>query len=99
MQALNLQHAIIHMQPLNARRQPCGYPIKRLSQTVPRDGEPHRIGEMWELDPTREMPYYCRIWADDKSIVREIQAAWPERLRKLGSITFYMALTVLPRLQ
>jgi hypothetical protein len=95
-----MQHAIIHMQPLDARRQPIpGYEMKRNAKTVPRDGQPHQVGESWQLDPKKEMPYFCRIWADDKSIVREILAVGPEKLRHLNSITFYMDLTVLPRLQ
>lgn len=91
-------HALIHMQPLGVNRQPIpGYPVKRLAQTVPRDGQPHRIGESWQLDPSKEMPYFVRIWADDRSIVREIECAGPAHLRKLNSITFHMDLTVLPR--
>jgi hypothetical protein len=91
-------HAVIHMQPLSVNRDPIpGYPVKRLSTTVPRDGEPHRIGESWELDPAREMPYFVRVWADDRSIVREIDCAGPTNLRNLNSITFWMMLTVLPR--
>ena len=91
-------HAIVHMQPLDARRNPItGYPRKRLRESVPRDGEPHRVGESWELDAAREMPYYVQVWADDRSIVREIDCVGPEKLRNLNSITFYMMLTVLPK--
>lgn len=91
-------HAVIHMQPLDARRQPIpGYARKRLAATVPRDAQPHRVGESWELDASREMPYFVQVWADDRSIIREIDCAGPASMRKLKNITFYMMLTVLPR--
>lgn len=91
-------HAVIRMQPLDAKRQPIdGYPIKRLADTVPRDGEPHRVGESWELDPQKEMPYFVRVWADDRCIDTEIDCAGPSHMRRLNSVTFYMMLTVLPR--
>jgi len=96
---MNVPHAIIHMQPLNARRQPMGYPIKRNAQTVPRDGEPHRVGDVWELDRTLEHPYFCRVWADDKHIDLEIDCAGPASMRHLSSVTFYTDLRVLPRKQ
>lgn len=91
-------HAVIHMQPLDANRRPCGYPVQRVG-TVPRDAQPHRVGGVWELDRTREMPYVVRVWADDRYIDREIEAAGPNHMRFLDSITFYMLLTVLPRPQ
>lgn len=95
-----MQHALIHMQPLNARRQPI---LKhKFVGTLPRDGEPHRISGHWDLDkeaPGIEMPYYVRVWADDKSKDFEIVCAPPTHLRHLNSITFTQDLAVLPRRQ
>ncbi len=88
-------NALIRMQPLDVKRQPL-YPMQ-LVGTVPRDAQPHRVGGVWELDPKKEMPYFVRVFADNKSIIREIQAEGPSHLRKLNSVTFYMDLTVLPR--
>jgi len=99
-----------YMQPLGLDRQPCGLP-RVFTGTVERDGTPYKITGNWDLEVYKdingvktpvglivdEMPYYCRIWADDKSIVREINLAGPRHLRQLTSLTFDMFLTVLPR--
>lgn len=93
-------NAIIHMQPLNVRRQPIpGLATKRCEATIPRDAQPHIVGNFWDLDAAEnpEMPYYMQIWADGgKPIIREIDCAGPSKLRFLNSITFWMWLTVLP---
>lgn len=88
-------NAIIRMQPLDAKRNPLFPP--KIVGTVPRDAQPHRVGDVWQLDPKKEMPYYVRVWADDRYIIKEILAAPPAELRKLKTVTFYMDLTVLPR--
>lgn len=90
-----MQHAIVHMQPLNVRREPM-YPAKFVG-TVPRDAEPHRISGAWPLNREKEMPHYVRVWADNRSKDFEVDCAAPERLRFLDGITFYQDLTVLPR--
>lgn len=90
-----MQTALIHMQPLSVRRKPI-YERKFVG-TIPRDAQPHRISGEWELDPTKEMPHYVRVWADDRGYDFEVEAAAPERLRGLNSIMFHQILTVLPR--
>lgn len=91
-------NAIIRMQPLNVRRKPC-YPLQIVG-TVPRDEQPHRVSGTWELDDSREMPHYVRVWADDgRGFDFEVDAAAPANWRFLKSITFYQDLKVMPRIQ
>lgn len=91
-------NALIHMQPLNARRQPVYQ--RKLVGTLPRDAQPHQISGEWELDRTKEMPYYVRVWADNgRGFDFEFDGTAPERFRKLASITVTQILTVQPRRQ
>lgn len=89
--------AIIHMQPLDARRQPM-YPVKQVA-VVERGETPHRVGGSWALNRKKEMPYFVRVWADGKfGGDFEVDLDAPtNNLRFLNSITFYQMLTVLPR--
>lgn len=92
-------HALIHMQPLNWRRQPIEqYPAK-LVAILPRDAQPHLVCGSWELDKTKEMPYYARVWADGRhGGDYEVDLDPPStKQRYLTSITFVQHLTVLPR--
>lgn len=93
-----MDNAIIHMQPLDAHRQPMGYPAKMVG-TLPRDSMPHRIGASWDLNNKKEMPYFVRVWADGRHGGDfEVDLDAPtDSLRYLDSITFYQMLTVLPR--
>lgn len=91
-------HAMIHMQPLDARRQPCA-PVQFVG-TVPRDAQPHRVGAAWNTEHLKEQPYFVRVWADRRHGGDfEVECVGPSKLRKLNSVTFYQHLTVLPRRQ
>jgi hypothetical protein len=75
-----------------------GYPVKMVG-TLPRDAMPHSIGGSWELNKKKEMPYFCRVWADGRfgGDFEVLVDAPTNKLRYLDSITFYQSLTVLPR--
>lgn len=93
-----METAVIHMQPLDARRNPMEYPAKRVAM-VPRDAQPHRVGGVWALNNKKEMPYFVRVWADGKfggDFEVDVDPS-QDKLRYLDSITFYQMLTVLPR--
>lgn len=92
-------YAIIHMRPLDAKRQPIDeYPIKRVA-IIPRDGELHQVAGAWELNKEKEIPYFVQVWADGKGgKVFEMECDPPtNKLRFLDGITCYMLLRVPPR--
>lgn len=89
-------NAVITMQPLTVQRKPLFRP--RIVGTVPRDGQPHRVGGVWEIAHLPEMPHYVRVRADDGVAHDfEVDCAGPVHMRHLGSVTFYQMLTVLPK--
>lgn len=89
--------AVVHMQPLDERRNPIGKPM--FAGMTPRDGVTRQLSIAVDLDPYGcRMPFYLRVWADGKHGGDfEIDVAPPERLRKLNGVTCAMWLAVNPK--
>jgi hypothetical protein len=90
-------HAIIHMVPLDAKRQPLCKPI--LAGSIPRDGAPHRVAISLEKTTIKTFPHYVFVYADGNTKrggVFECDTAAPEKLRALEHLTLYQMLAVNP---